>query len=61
MEKKSRNQCNLGEPFSLSFKHEDSPPENEVKNYVNTTSIAKRDYAGYLIRITEIYSWQQSQ
>ena len=56
MGEKSRNQCNLGEPFLLSFKHEDSSPENEVKYCVNTTSIAKRDYAGYLIRITEIYS-----
>ena len=32
----------------------ESPPENEIKYCVNTTSIAKRDDVAYLIWITGI-------
>ena len=32
----------MGEPFLLSFKHEDSPPENEVKYYVLTPQLLQR-------------------
>ena len=61
IDKKNRNMCNLGEPLLLSYIHEDRPPENEVKYCVNTTSIAKEDYARYLIWITVINLSYQSR